>query len=114
MQAPSRCYTEFGYVKETISILEQAKQLTEGEVFVVNWIAGIVHAQLPASLIKGRRPRPSWAGAWKTPTRRLMQDGCGKFTITWENSQSRRENSPRRKTIFGGAATKTLTGRLRS
>jgi glyoxylase-like metal-dependent hydrolase (beta-lactamase superfamily II) len=36
-----------GYVKETISILEQAKQLTGGEVFVVNWIAGIVHAQLP-------------------------------------------------------------------
>jgi glyoxylase-like metal-dependent hydrolase (beta-lactamase superfamily II) len=36
-----------GYVKETISILEQAKQLTGGEVFVVNWIAGIVHTQLP-------------------------------------------------------------------
>src|SRR5215475_3226771 len=36
-----------GYVKETISILEQAKQLTGGQVFVVNWIAGIVHAQLP-------------------------------------------------------------------
>ena len=36
-----------GYVKETISILEQAKQLTGGEVFVVNWIAGIVHAELP-------------------------------------------------------------------
>src|SRR5262245_7049380 len=29
-----------GYVKETISILEQAKQLTGGQVFVVNWIAG--------------------------------------------------------------------------
>jgi glyoxylase-like metal-dependent hydrolase (beta-lactamase superfamily II) len=36
-----------GYVKETISVLEQAKQLTGGQVFVVNWIAGIVHAQLP-------------------------------------------------------------------
>src|SRR5262245_44248838 len=36
-----------GYVNETISILEQAKQLTGGQVFVVNWIAGIVHAQLP-------------------------------------------------------------------
>src|SRR5262249_24098785 len=36
-----------GYVKETISIWEQAKQLTGGQVFVVNWIAGIVHAQLP-------------------------------------------------------------------
>src|SRR5215470_8672222 len=66
----------------------------------------------PASLIKGRQPRPSWAGAWKTPTKRLMQDGCGKFTITWENWPSRRENRPRHKTIFAGAATKTLTGRL--
>ena len=36
-----------GYVKETIAILEQAKQLTGGQVFVVNWIAGIVHAELP-------------------------------------------------------------------
>ena len=36
-----------GYVKETISILDQAKQLTEGQVFVVNWIAGMVHAELP-------------------------------------------------------------------
>src|SRR5262249_10967623 len=34
-----------GYVKETISKLEQAKQLTGGQVFVVNWIAGIVHAE---------------------------------------------------------------------
>ena len=36
-----------GYVKETISILDQAKQLSGGQVFVVNWIAGVVHAQLP-------------------------------------------------------------------
>jgi glyoxylase-like metal-dependent hydrolase (beta-lactamase superfamily II) len=36
-----------GYVKETISILKQAKQLTGGQIFVVNWIAGIVHAELP-------------------------------------------------------------------
>src|SRR5216684_4139078 len=37
-----------GYVKETIAILEQAKQLSGGHLFVVNWIAGIVHAQLPS------------------------------------------------------------------
>src|SRR5712692_7434578 len=36
-----------GYVKETIAILEQAKQLSEGNIFVVNWIAGIVHTELP-------------------------------------------------------------------
>src|SRR6266853_2203214 len=37
-----------GYVKETIAVLEQAKQLSGGKIFVVNWIAGIVHAQLPS------------------------------------------------------------------
>jgi hypothetical protein len=36
-----------GYVKETIGILEQAKQLSGGQIFVVNWIAGIVYAELP-------------------------------------------------------------------
>src|SRR6267143_1339282 len=37
-----------GYVKDTIAILEQAKQLSRGQVFVVNWIVGVVHAQLPS------------------------------------------------------------------
>jgi glyoxylase-like metal-dependent hydrolase (beta-lactamase superfamily II) len=36
-----------GYVKATITILEQAKQLSGGNIFVVNWIAGVVHAELP-------------------------------------------------------------------
>src|SRR5216684_2912999 len=36
-----------GYVKETIGILEQAKQLSGGKIFVVNWMAGIVHTELP-------------------------------------------------------------------
>src|SRR5437867_9773426 len=34
-----------GWVKETIAMLEQAKRLAGGQVFVVNWIAGMVHAQ---------------------------------------------------------------------
>src|SRR5262245_34836648 len=37
-----------GWVKETIAMLEKAKQLSGGQVFVVNWIAGMVHAQLPS------------------------------------------------------------------
>lgn len=36
------------YVKETISILERSKQMSGGDIFVVNWIAGIVHAELPS------------------------------------------------------------------
>jgi glyoxylase-like metal-dependent hydrolase (beta-lactamase superfamily II) len=36
-----------GYVKDTIAILDQARQLSGGQIFVVNWIAGIVHTELP-------------------------------------------------------------------
>jgi glyoxylase-like metal-dependent hydrolase (beta-lactamase superfamily II) len=36
-----------GYVKDTIAILDQAKQSFGGQVFVVNWIAGVVHTELP-------------------------------------------------------------------
>src|SRR5262249_12891926 len=36
-----------GWVKETIAMLDRAKQLSGGRVFVVNWIGGTVRAQLP-------------------------------------------------------------------
>jgi glyoxylase-like metal-dependent hydrolase (beta-lactamase superfamily II) len=36
-----------GYVKDTIAMLEQAKQLSGGQVFVVNWIARVVYTELP-------------------------------------------------------------------
>jgi glyoxylase-like metal-dependent hydrolase (beta-lactamase superfamily II) len=36
-----------GYVKETIAMLDQAKKLSGGRIFVVNWISGVVRAQLP-------------------------------------------------------------------
>ena len=36
-----------GYVKDTIAKLDQAKRLSGGQIFVVNWISGVVRAQLP-------------------------------------------------------------------
>src|SRR5215472_11552277 len=36
-----------GWVEETIVILDRAKKLSGGQVFVVNWISGTVRAQLP-------------------------------------------------------------------
>ena len=46
--APSVGLTHrYGYVKETIATLDEAKRLSGGQVFVVNWIAGIVHTELP-------------------------------------------------------------------
>jgi glyoxylase-like metal-dependent hydrolase (beta-lactamase superfamily II) len=41
------------YVKDTISMLEQARQLSGGKIFVVNWIAGVVSAEIPGYF--GRR-----------------------------------------------------------
>src|SRR5580692_10888042 len=37
-----------GYVNDTIAILDHAKQLSGGQVFVVNWISGIVRTELPS------------------------------------------------------------------
>jgi glyoxylase-like metal-dependent hydrolase (beta-lactamase superfamily II) len=42
-----RLLNRYGYVEDTIAILDQAKQVSGGQVFVVNWIAGIVHTELP-------------------------------------------------------------------
>jgi glyoxylase-like metal-dependent hydrolase (beta-lactamase superfamily II) len=60
-----------GYVKETIATLEQAKQLSGGQVFVVNWIAGVVYAQLPSLFgqKKGAQDELAWcvANANKAP-----------------------------------------------
>ena len=36
-----------GYVKDTIAMLDQAKQLSGGQIFVVNWISGVVRSQFP-------------------------------------------------------------------
>jgi glyoxylase-like metal-dependent hydrolase (beta-lactamase superfamily II) len=44
----------YGYLKDTIATLDQAKQLSGGQVFVVNWIAGVVHAKLPGYFHKQR------------------------------------------------------------
>src|SRR5262245_34815117 len=38
----------YGYVKDTIATLAQAKQLSGGQVFVVHWIGGIVGSELPS------------------------------------------------------------------
>ena len=43
-----RLLNRYGYVKDTIATLDQAKHVSGGQVFVVNWIAGIVHTELPA------------------------------------------------------------------
>ncbi|HYB03090.1 MAG TPA: MBL fold metallo-hydrolase [Nitrososphaerales archaeon] len=36
-----------GYVNDTIAMLDEAKKLSGGQVFVVNWISGVVRSELP-------------------------------------------------------------------
>ncbi len=43
-----------GYVKDTIAMLDQAKQLSGGSIFVVNWISGVVREQLPGIFRQGK------------------------------------------------------------
>jgi Zn-dependent hydrolases, including glyoxylases len=52
----------YGYVKETIGILDQAKQLSGGNVFVVNWVAGVVRTELPGFF--GQRKAAEAELAW--------------------------------------------------
>src|SRR5262249_14941367 len=40
-------FGRIGYVKDTMSMLDQAKKLSGGQIFVVNWISGVVRSELP-------------------------------------------------------------------
>ena len=42
-----RLLNRYGYVRDTIATLDRAKQVSGGQVFVVNWIAAILHTELP-------------------------------------------------------------------
>src|SRR5215510_8400613 len=52
----------YGYVKETIGILDQARELSGGNIFVVNWIAGVVRTELPGFF--GQRKTAQAELAW--------------------------------------------------
>jgi len=40
-------FSRMGNVKETIAMLDEAKKLSGGQIFVVTWISGVVRSQLP-------------------------------------------------------------------
>jgi glyoxylase-like metal-dependent hydrolase (beta-lactamase superfamily II) len=40
-------FNRIGYVKDTVSMLDNAKRLSGGDIFVVNWISGVVRSELP-------------------------------------------------------------------
>jgi hypothetical protein len=101
-----------GYVKDTIAILEQAKQLSGGNIFVVNWIAGIVHAELPGVFHQRNvaEAELAWCveNADKAPHAGWLREvyyHLGKLALA-DGGQTKARS------ICGRAATRTLTGRL--
>jgi len=58
-------WQRIGYVKDTIALLGEARQLSGGEVYVVNWIAGVVYARLPGFFGQGSAAREqlTWCAA---------------------------------------------------
>jgi hypothetical protein len=101
-----------GWVKETIAILDRAAQLSGGQVFVVNWISGLVRAQLPNRFNGARQPRSNCNGASQTLKRRHTQGGCEKSITNWQNSPELRMRRRKPRSICGSAASQTLTGRF--
>jgi hypothetical protein len=66
----------YGWVKDTIAILEEAREKSGGNIYVVRWISGVVYAQLPDTFGKrqsakddlnwclqhmDKAPHPGWA-----------------------------------------------------
>jgi hypothetical protein len=98
-----------GYMNDTTAMLDRAKRISGGKVFVVNWIAGVVRSELPGFFRQSKQPRPISPGAWLMPPQRHTQAGCEKLTITSESWPSRGENARRRRSIYKKAATKIGT-----
>src|SRR5467141_2153086 len=118
-----------GYVKETIAILEQAKQLSGGKIFVVNLIAGIVHAELPGVFHqkKAAEAEPAWCveNADQAPHAGWLREGsltrgwlaypfCGKIKLKLEIPAKSRfrslESKVERRTRSLASVGKTLYG----
>src|SRR5215467_6219841 len=58
-------WQRIGYVNDTIALLGEARRLSGGQVYVLNWIAGVVYARLPGFFGQGgaAREQLSWCAA---------------------------------------------------
>src|SRR5258706_682045 len=53
-------FRRIGYVRDTIAQLDEAKRLSGGQIFVVNWISGVVRAQLPGFFHQKQAVEDDW------------------------------------------------------
>jgi hypothetical protein len=101
-----------GWVRETVVMLDRAKQLSGGQVFVVNWMAGMVHAQLPSRFNQRKTAQEElqWCidNVDKAPHAAWLRE----VYFNWQGSPALAANTPKPRNIYGAAATRTLTNRL--
>ena len=66
------------YVRDAIGMLDRAQQLSDGDVFIVNYLAGNIRAQLPARFNQQQKAREelAWcaANAEKAPNRGYLRE----------------------------------------
>ena len=77
----------YGYVKDTIATLDQAKQLQAVRFSSSTGSPVSCIRSFPASFTSARLPRRNSVGVWGTQTKHLIQHGCAKFTFIWLNSR---------------------------
>jgi glyoxylase-like metal-dependent hydrolase (beta-lactamase superfamily II) len=58
-------WQRIGYVNDTIALLGEARRLSGGQVYVLNWIAGVVYARLPRFFgqVSAAREQLNWCAA---------------------------------------------------
>jgi glyoxylase-like metal-dependent hydrolase (beta-lactamase superfamily II) len=86
-----------GWVKDSLAMLDQAVELSRGEVFVVRWISGVVRAQVPAFFAQrgrahqdlqwclehaDRAPHPGWLGEVRDQLAALRDGKAAEKPIT--------------------------------
>ncbi len=98
----------YGYVKETIAILDQAKQFSGGKVFVVNWIAGIVHTEIPGYFRQRKAAQRGTAWCLEHAIKRLIRHGCAKSTTISRKLAHNDGEQQRHRIISGVAAIPTF------
>jgi len=84
----------FGWVKDTIAMLEDAREKSGGNIYVVRWMSGVVYAQLPGVFGKkqsarddlnwclhnmDQAPHPGWAREVYFNLARLMKEDGDAF-----------------------------------
>ena len=97
----------YGYVKDTIATLDQAKQFSGGQVFVVNWIAGLVHTELPGFFDQRKAAREELTWCVEHVDKAPHTGWLREVYFISANSRAAMATRPRPRIIYGAVAIPT-------